>query len=114
MLRGAGMAKKSGQARDLQKFFQCDPELGDVIESLRIPEVMLEIPRTFVEDWKREKPSPVNSDEAIAADIARVVAVRTAFPYKNFSKHECGAPNWYQRSEPWKKKRNQGGSTDLS
>jgi hypothetical protein len=64
------------------------------------PEVMLEVPRRLVEDWKRENPSPVNSDEAIAADIARVVAVKTAFPYKSYPEHQCDTPNWYQRRPP--------------
>jgi hypothetical protein len=42
------------------------------------PGAMLEVPRRLVEDWKRENPDPNISDEAIAADIARVVAVKTA------------------------------------
>ena len=45
-----------------------------------VTQVMLEIPRRLVEDWKRENPSHLNSDEAVAADIARVVAVRTTWP----------------------------------
>jgi hypothetical protein len=61
------------------------------------PEVMLEIPRRLVEDWKRENPSHLNSDDAIAADIARVVAVRAALPAESCQENECDVSNWYER-----------------
>ena len=64
------------------------------------PEVMLEIPRRLVEDWKRENRSHLNSDEAIAADIARVVAVRAALPAESCQEHKCDVSNWYERRPP--------------
>ena len=64
------------------------------------PEVMLEIPRRLVEDWKRENPLHLNSDDAIAADIARVVAVRAALPAESCQEHECDVSNRYERRPP--------------
>jgi hypothetical protein len=61
---------------------------------------MLEVPRRLVEDWKRENPDQNISDEAIAADIARVVEVKTALLIESHLEHECDAPNWYDRRPP--------------
>ena len=41
-------------------------------------DVALEVPRKLIEDWKEENPDQTVSDQSIAADIARVVAVATA------------------------------------
>jgi hypothetical protein len=38
--------------------------------------------------------------EAIAADIARVVAVRTALPAESRQEHECDVSDWYERRPP--------------
>jgi hypothetical protein len=64
------------------------------------PEVMLVIPRRLIEEWKRENRSHLNPDEAIAADIARVVAVRAALPAESYQEHECDASDWYERRLP--------------
>ena len=64
------------------------------------PEVMLEIPRRLVDDWKLENPSHLNSDELIAADIARVVAVRAALPAESYQEHERNASDWYECRPP--------------
>lgn len=64
------------------------------------PEVTLEVPRKLIEDWKRENPDQDISDEVIAADIARVVAVRTAMLSEGRPEHECDAPTWYERRPP--------------
>jgi hypothetical protein len=57
-------------------------------------------PTGLVEDWKRENPSHLNSDEAIAADIARVVAVRAALRAESCQEHACDVSNWYERRPP--------------
>jgi hypothetical protein len=64
------------------------------------PEVALEIPRKLVEDWKEENPDQTVRDQLIAADIARVVAVATAFPGANHREFECDAPRWLERRAP--------------
>jgi hypothetical protein len=45
-------------------------------------EVVLEVPRKLIEDWKRENPEQKLTDQAIAADIARVVVAdaMSSFP----------------------------------
>ena len=64
------------------------------------PEVALEVPRKLIEDWKEENPDQTIGDQSIAADIARVVAVATAFPGANQRECECDAPRWLEQRAP--------------
>jgi hypothetical protein len=70
------------------------PSLGNA------PEVALEVPRKLIEDWKEENPDQTVSDQSIAANIARVVAVATAFPGSNQPACECEAPRWLEQRAP--------------
>jgi hypothetical protein len=64
------------------------------------PEVALEVPRKLIEDWKEENPDQTVTDQSIAADIARVVAVATAFPSANQQECELDAPRWLEQRAP--------------
>jgi hypothetical protein len=64
------------------------------------PEVALEVPRKLIEDWKEENPDQTVSDQSIATDIARVVAVATAFPGADQRACECDAPLWLEQRAP--------------
>ncbi len=44
---------------------------------------------------KRENPDQNISDEATAADMARVFALKTALLIESRIEHECEVPNWY-------------------
>jgi hypothetical protein len=63
-------------------------------------EVALEVPRKLIENWKEENPDQTVSDQSIAADIARVVAVATAFPGANQRECECDKPRWLEQRAP--------------
>jgi hypothetical protein len=63
-------------------------------------EVALEVPRKLIEDWKEENPNQKVSDESIAAEIARVVVMDTAFPGTNRPECEFDGPNWLERRPP--------------
>jgi hypothetical protein len=64
------------------------------------PEVALEVPRKLIEDWKEENPTQTVSDLSIATDIARVVAVATAFPGADQRACECDAPRCLEQRAP--------------
>jgi hypothetical protein len=63
-------------------------------------EVALEVPRKLIEDWKEENPDQTASDQSIAADIARVVAMATAFPGTKQREYEWDAPRWIEQRAP--------------
>ena len=55
------------------------PKRGVVTVSVsKAQEVVLEVPRKLIEDWKRENPERELTDQAIAADITRVVDSQAA------------------------------------
>jgi hypothetical protein len=57
-------------------------------------EVVLEVPRKLIEDWKGENPDQHPTDESIAAEIARVVANFTAFAKVDLKAYEFELPQW--------------------
>lgn len=63
-------------------------------------EVVLEVPRKLVEDWKAENPDQNVTDKSIAAEIARVVAIESAFPGANRPEFEFDEPNWLEQRAP--------------
>ena len=75
------------------------PPVGSAPE-VALEEVALEVPRKLIEDWKEENPDQTVSDQSIAADIGRVVAVATAFPGANQQESECDAPHWLEQRAP--------------
>jgi hypothetical protein len=62
--------------------------------------VVLEVPRKLVEDWKAENPDQDVTDQAIAADIARVVAANALFTFPNRIQYEFDEPKWVQQRHP--------------
>ena len=59
--------------------FKLQPKRGVVTVSVsKAQEVVLEVPRKLIEDWKRENPERELTDQAIAADITRVVDSQAA------------------------------------
>ena len=60
-------------------------------------EVVLEVPRKLIEDWKRENPEQNVTDESIAAEIAQVVAAYAAFPQENHHEFDFEEPQWLQQ-----------------
>jgi hypothetical protein len=63
-------------------------------------EVVLELPRKLVEDWKAENPDQDVTDKSIAAEIARVVAIESAFPGAKGAEFEFDEPNWLEQRAP--------------
>jgi hypothetical protein len=63
-------------------------------------EVILEVPRKLIEDWKRENPERELTDQAIAADISRVVVTDAISSFPDFSACELGVPTWLEERHP--------------
>ena len=63
-------------------------------------EVVLEVPRKLIEDWKRENPEQKLCDQAIAADIARVVAADAIFSFPSLAPYEFDVPMWLEERHP--------------
>jgi hypothetical protein len=63
----------------------------------KMQEVVLEVPRKLIEDWKEENPDQGMTDESIAAEIARVVAIYTAFAEVDLQEYEFEQPRWLQQ-----------------
>jgi hypothetical protein len=63
-------------------------------------EVLLEVPRKLIEDWKRENPERELTDQAIAADIARVVVADAVSPCPDLPAYEVDVPTWLDERHP--------------
>ena len=64
-------------------------------------EVLLEVPRKVIEDWKRENPEQKLTDQAIAADIARVVVADVDIIFsENLPTYEFNVPTWLEERHP--------------
>jgi hypothetical protein len=63
-------------------------------------EVVLEVPRKLIEDWKRENPERELTDQAIAADISRVVVTDAISSFPDFPAYEVGVPAWLEERHP--------------
>jgi hypothetical protein len=63
-------------------------------------QVVLELPRKLIEDWKAENPDQSVTDQSIAADIARVVAVDAIFSFPNRLEYEFDEPKWLEQRHP--------------
>jgi len=114
-LKGAGINEanlrmKSGARRLVKRFmseqflyvqFLLRPKSG--ITTLPVgsaQQVVLEVPRKLIEDWKEEKPDQSVTDQSIAADIARVVAVDAIFQIPNRPEYEFDEPSWLEKRHP--------------
>jgi|SRR5580704_9936513 hypothetical protein len=77
------------------------PERGAVTLSVsKAQEVALEVPRKLIEDWKRENPERELSDQAIAADIARVVVADAVSSFPDLPAYEVDVPTWLNERHP--------------
>jgi hypothetical protein len=81
--------------------FKLLPKRGQVTLSLsEAREVVLEVPRKLIEDWKRENPERVLTDQVIAADIARVVVVDALASRPDLPAYEMDSPMWLKERHP--------------
>jgi hypothetical protein len=81
--------------------FKLLPKRGVVTVSVsKAQEVVLEVPRKLIEDWKRENPEQKLTDQAIAADIARVVVVDAILSFSNLPVYELDVPSWLEERHP--------------
>jgi hypothetical protein len=81
--------------------FQLRPKSG--VATLPVSEaqqVVLEVPRKLIEDWKRENPELKLTDQAIAADIARVVVADAITSFPNLPAYEFDVPTWLEQRHP--------------
>ena len=84
-----------------EQFFYAEFKLlpkGGVVTSgvSTAQEVVLEVPRKLIEDWKRENPERELTDQAIAADIARVVVADAISSLPDLPAYEVDVPTWLQ------------------
>ena len=81
--------------------FQLQPKRGvATLPVSEAQEVLLEVPRKLIEDWKRENPEQKLTDQAIAADIARVVVADAIFSFPNLPTYEFNVPIWLEERHP--------------
>ena len=81
--------------------FKLLPKRGVVTVSVsKAQEVVLEVPRKLIEDWKRENPERELTDQAIAADIARVVVADAISSFPDFPAYEMDVPTWLEERHP--------------
>jgi hypothetical protein len=66
----------------------------------RAQEVMVEVPRKLIEDWKKEKPERESTDQAIAADIALVVVRDAISSFPDVAAYEVDVPTWLEERHP--------------
>jgi hypothetical protein len=81
--------------------FKLLPKRGAVTVSVsKAQEVLLEVPRKLIEDWKRENPEQKLTDQAIAADIARVVVANAMSSFPDLPTYEVDVPTWLEERHP--------------
>ena len=81
--------------------FKLLPKHGAVTVTVsKAQEVVLEVPRKLVEDWKRENPEQKLTDRAIAAIIARVVVADALFSFPTLPAYEFDVPTWLEERHP--------------
>ena len=88
-----------------QQFFYAEfkplPRRGVVTLSVsKVQDVVLEVPRKLIEDWKRENPELELTDQAIAADIARVVVADAISSLPDLPAYEVDVPTWLEERQP--------------
>jgi hypothetical protein len=81
--------------------FKLRPKRGAVTLSVsKAQEVVLELPRKLIEDWKRENPVRELTDQAIAADIAQVVVADAISSLPDLPAYEVDVPTWLKERHP--------------
>ena len=81
--------------------FKLLPKRGAVTVTVsKAQEVVLEVPRKLIEDWKKENPERKLTDQAIAADIARVVVEDAISSFPDLLAYEIDVPTWLEERHP--------------
>jgi hypothetical protein len=81
--------------------FKLLPKRGVItVSASKAQEVGLEVPRKLIEDWKRENPERELTDQAIAADIARVVVEDAISSFPDLAAYELDVPTWLEERHP--------------
>jgi hypothetical protein len=81
--------------------FKLLPKRGAVtVTGSKSQEVVLEVPRKLIEDWKRENPEQKLTDQAIAADIARVVVADAMSSFPGLPVYKLDVPTWLEERHP--------------
>jgi len=81
--------------------FKLLPKRGVVTMSVsKVQEVVLEVPGKLIENWKRENPERELTDQAIAADIARVVVADALSSFPDLPPYEVDVPTWLEKRQP--------------
>jgi hypothetical protein len=81
--------------------FKLLPKSGVVTSSVsEAKEVIVEVPRKLIEDWKRENPERELGDQSIAADIARVVVADAISSSPDLPVYDVDAPAWLKERHP--------------
>jgi hypothetical protein len=88
-----------------EQFFYPDfkllPKRGAVTMTVsKAQEVLLEVPRKLIEDWKRENTEQKLTDQAIAADIARVVVANAMSSFPDLPAYAVDVPTWLEERHP--------------
>ena len=75
--------------------FRLRPKSGiTILPPREAQQVVIEVPRKLIEDWKRENPDSNVADMTIGADIARVVAVDAMSSLPGSLEYEIDVPTW--------------------
>jgi hypothetical protein len=81
--------------------FKLLPARGVTTKSVsEAKEIVLEVPRKLVEDWKRENPERELTDQAIVSDIARVVVADAICSLPDLPAYEVDTPTWLEERFP--------------
>ena len=81
--------------------FKLLPKPGVVTSSVsKAQEIVLEVPRKLIEDWKRENPARELTDQAIAADISRVVVTDAMSSFPDLPAYDVDVPTWLDQRHP--------------
>ena len=75
--------------------FWLRPKSGiTTLPSSKAQQVVIEVPRRLIEDWKRENPDLNVAETTIAADIARVVALDAMSSLPTTGEYEIDVPKF--------------------
>jgi hypothetical protein len=81
--------------------FKLLPKRGVVTVSVsKAQDVILEVPRKLIEDWKTENPERELTDQSIGADIARVVVEDAISSFPDLPAYELDVPTWLEERHP--------------
>ncbi len=92
---GHGYVKHCMSEQFLYVEFWLRPKSGvTTLPSSKARQVVIEVPRRLIEDWKRENPDLNVAETTIAADIARVVALDAMSSLPTTVEYEIDVPKF--------------------